>query len=125
MTAKVAGVYRSLSPAERAKTCILVGNYGEAGAIDFYGKKYGLPLPPVSGHNQYHVWGPGRFNGEGTISIGISGDSLKKMFRTVQTAAVITHPYVMSYENHLPVYICRDPYLPFSRIKPWLKWLIE
>jgi hypothetical protein len=43
MVAHVADVYHSLSPEEQAKTAILTTNYGQAGAIDFFGGRYGLP----------------------------------------------------------------------------------
>ena len=49
MVASVAGVYNSLPPEQRAKTAILAGNYGEAGAIDFFGPRYGLPKS-ISAH---------------------------------------------------------------------------
>jgi 4-amino-4-deoxy-L-arabinose transferase-like glycosyltransferase len=39
----VAGVYNSLSPDQRARTGILTGNYGEAGALNLYGPALGLP----------------------------------------------------------------------------------
>src|ERR1019366_5882379 len=39
----IAGVYDSLPPSERSQTRILVGNYGEAGAIDLYGPRYHPP----------------------------------------------------------------------------------
>src|SRR5262249_34953447 len=39
----VAGVYRSLSPAERDRTGILTGNYGEGGALNLFGPALGLP----------------------------------------------------------------------------------
>ncbi|HEX3047533.1 MAG TPA: glycosyltransferase family 39 protein [Bacillota bacterium] len=122
MTAKIAKVYRSLPSDEQAKTCILTGDYGEAGAIEFYGKKYGLPLPPVSGYYQYHIWGPGRFNGNIVISIGIPKASLEKLFLTVRTVTFFSHPYIMPHMNQ-PIYLCRDPLQPFSKMKPWFKWL--
>ena len=50
MVATVAGVYQSLPPQERSRACIFTGNYGEAGAIDFFGSRYGLP-GAISGHN--------------------------------------------------------------------------
>src|SRR5215212_6596992 len=43
MTETVARVYDRLPPEERSEACVLTGNYGEAGAIDFFGPKYGLP----------------------------------------------------------------------------------
>src|ERR1700742_1291416 len=35
---------------------ILAGNYGEAGAIDFFGGQYGLPKS-ISAHQNYYYWG--------------------------------------------------------------------
>ena len=46
----VAQVYRDLPAADRAGCAILAGNYGEAGAIDYYGPALGLPRA-ISGHN--------------------------------------------------------------------------
>ena len=43
----VARVYRGLTPEQRERTVLVGGNYGEAGALDFYGPRLGLP-PVVS-----------------------------------------------------------------------------
>lgn len=56
MTAKVAEVYHSLPPEEQAKTAIYASNYGQAGAIDFFGAKYNLPKS-ISPHQSYFLWG--------------------------------------------------------------------
>ena len=53
----VASVYKSLPPAQRARAVLLAGNYGEAGAIDYFGQALGLPRA-VSGHNNFWLWGP-------------------------------------------------------------------
>ena len=50
--------YRSLPPEDRSRACVFGRNYGEAGAIDFFGARDGLPRA-VSGHNSYYLWGPG------------------------------------------------------------------
>src|SRR6185436_16511388 len=57
MAATIARVYNGLTPAEKAKCAIFGQNYGQAGAIDFYGKRYGLPKA-ISGHQNYYLWGP-------------------------------------------------------------------
>lgn len=57
MVQQVAEIYNSLPPEERAATGILAGNYGEAGAIDLFGPKYGLPRA-YSRHQTYWYWGP-------------------------------------------------------------------
>ena len=57
--AMIARAYRALPAAERGRTTILAGNYGEAGAIDRYGPGLGLP-PDYSGANNFWLWGPPR-----------------------------------------------------------------
>ena len=57
MAAAVAGVYNNLAPDVRAKTAIFGHNYGQAGAVDLFGAKYGLPKA-ISGHQSYFLWGP-------------------------------------------------------------------
>jgi hypothetical protein len=53
----------------RARTAIFAENYGEAGAIDLSGPRYGLP-PAISGHQNYFLWGPRGYTGESLIVIG-------------------------------------------------------
>jgi len=52
MTAAVAAAYQTLSPSEQREATILTSNYGEAGALRYYGRRYGLP-PVVSQHNNF------------------------------------------------------------------------
>ena len=44
-------------------------NFGEAGAIDLFGPKYGLP-PAICGHQNYWFWGTRGYTGESIILIG-------------------------------------------------------
>ena len=66
MAATVARVYNSLPPEVRARTAIFAQTYGQAGAIDLFGPKYGLP-PAISGHQSYFLWGPRGYTGESMI----------------------------------------------------------
>jgi len=105
MTATVARVYHSLPAGEQAQACIFAENYGEAGAIDFYGPQYHLPQA-ISGHNTYYLWGPGNCTGAVVISIGNPLSMLQPAFASVTQAATITCVYCMPAENDLPVYVC-------------------
>jgi hypothetical protein len=122
MTRKVAQVYHSLPAADRVKACIVTRDYGEAGAIEYYGVKYHLPLPPVSGHLQYYIWGPGRFSGEVVIAVGFSYDDVKVTYQDVREGQILTNPYMMPYEKANPIYVGRKPLKRFQEIKPWFKW---
>ena len=70
-TDAVAGVVETLDPEERAKAVVYVGNYGEAGALEHFGRGRGLP-PIVSGHNSYWLWGPG--NPDADVVVRVTGD---------------------------------------------------
>jgi len=48
----VHSVYRSLPPEDQKRCAILGQNYRQAGAIDYYGRKLGLPRA-LAGHNSY------------------------------------------------------------------------
>ena len=73
MTRAVAEVYNSLPPDERAQTAIFANSYGQAGAIDFFGAKYGLPKA-ISNHQNYWYWGPRNYTGAIVIVLGSDGE---------------------------------------------------
>lgn len=108
MVAEVARVYNSLPLMERGRTAIFTSNYGEAGAIDFFGPVYSLPHA-ISGHNNYWLWGPGRFKGDIVITVGESLEDVSKSFEDVVEAGKFYHPYAMPYEYRNPIYLCRKP----------------
>ncbi|MBS1794411.1 MAG: glycosyltransferase family 39 protein [Acidobacteria bacterium] len=80
MVAKVADVYDALPPDERAKAGIYASNYGEAGAIDFFGPRYGLPKA-ISPHQSYFLWGSRDYTGEILIVLGASKEDAEKKLR--------------------------------------------
>jgi hypothetical protein len=53
----VASAYRSIPAGQRSHAVILTSNYGEAGAIDRYRARFGLPAA-YSGLNAFGLWGP-------------------------------------------------------------------
>lgn len=119
MVAEVARVYRSLPPEERAVAGIYGQNYGEAGAVDLLGGKYGLPKAS-SGHNNYFLWGP-QGSGEVLIIIGGDPEDHRKAFRDVRQAGEIRCGYCMPYENDQPVWIARELKAPMRTIWPLTK----
>lgn len=70
MVSTLSQVYDELPPSERNQACIFTGNYGEASAVNFFGKSLGLP-EAISGQNSYYIWGPGACTGQVLIMVGI------------------------------------------------------
>jgi hypothetical protein len=120
MVATIARAYDALAPEERARCAILLGNYGEAGAVDFFGRSYRLPRA-ISGHNNYWLWGPRGATGEVVILLGGSEQSLRAKYERVTRAGVVQHRYAMPYESNLPVWVCRNRRRPLADDWPQLK----
>ena len=118
MVAKVARYYHSLPPAEKAKTVIYGSNYGEAGAIDFYGPKYGLP-PAISGHQNYYYWGHRNATGDSVILVG-DDDPDPAMWESVHLFDRASHPYAMPEEN-MPLFHARGLKMPLEKVWPRVK----
>jgi hypothetical protein len=119
MAATVARVYNSLPPDVRAKTCIFGQNYGQAGAIDLFGPRYGLPRA-ISGHQNYFLWGPHGCTGESVIVMAGRQASLEASYAAVSVAAHVYHPYSMPYE-HFDVFYCQRLKWPVSEVWPTVK----
>jgi hypothetical protein len=112
----VSRVYHSLPEHERAKTMIYGENYGEAGAVNLFGRTYGLPRA-VSHHFNYFYWGPGSSDTQAVIAFGgVDLEDLEQSFGDVRRAATISHPYAIFYENNIPVFICRKPRRPIHEL---------
>ena len=120
MVAEVARVYHSLPPEERAVAGIYGQNYGQAGAVDLLGRKYGLPKAS-SGHNNYFLWGP-QGSGEVLIIIGGDPEDHRQAFTDVRQAGEVhCGGLCMPYEDRQPVWIARGPKAPIDQIWPMTK----
>lgn len=117
---KLSEVYQSLSSEEQAKCVILAANYGEAGAVDLLGEKYGLPKA-ICTHLSYYLWGPGNFNGDVALSIGFPLENLAAVFEEVKPAAIVVSSYAMPRENHVTIFICRKLKYPVQELWPKLR----
>ena len=119
--ASVSRVYHSLSPEEQAKTAIFCDNYGQAAAIDFFGRRYGLPKA-ISGHQNYFFWGPRNYTGEIVILVGTPESEARKEFASVEVAATVNVPYAYFYETR-PILLCRglkeNLQTLWPRVKHW------
>ena len=118
MVETVAKVYNNLPPEERAKAAIAAKNYGEAGAIDFFGSRYGLPKA-ISGHQNYYLWGPRNYTGEVLILLGWTKEVAEQSCGSVKEREEVEHPYAMRHE-HYTILICQN--LKGGLQESWPEW---
>jgi Dolichyl-phosphate-mannose-protein mannosyltransferase len=117
MTREIARAYNSLPPAERAVTAIFANNYGEAGAIDYFGPKYGLPKA-ISTHQNYWYWGPRNYSGASMIVLGSDFD--EAAFKSVRIIGHVDNPYSMPAE-HFDLFLCQGLKWPLRDVWPRMK----
>jgi Dolichyl-phosphate-mannose-protein mannosyltransferase len=121
MVATVAQAYSRLSPEERPGCGIFAQDYGQAGAIDFLGRRYGLP-PALSGHQTYYLWGPRGYSGNCMIVLDDRREVLESEFEHVEYVGMSDNPYAL--ERNIPVFICRGAKFGtladiWPRLKKW------
>lgn len=117
MTAEAARAYAALPAAERADTALFAGNYGEAGAIDFFGPRLGLPAA-ISPHQSYFLWGPRGYSG--VRMIALSGDRAywSRLYRRVTQVGMKDRPYAL---EHGPIWLCEEP-RGWNLQEIWPRW---
>ncbi|MCA1614314.1 MAG: hypothetical protein LC800_09300, partial [Acidobacteria bacterium] len=115
----VARVYHALPADERAKAAIYAGNYGEAGAIDFFGPRHGLPKA-ISPHQNYFLWGPRDYTGEVLILLQSDRADAEEHCGSVEETERVGHPYAMA-EEHYTILVCRGLKRPLKELWPDLK----
>jgi 4-amino-4-deoxy-L-arabinose transferase-like glycosyltransferase len=105
----------SLPAQDRARLGILAGNYGEVGAIDLYGPRYGLP-PAISGTNSFWFRGYGNPPPGTLIVLGLSRHFLENNFAACQLAAHTWNRYGVENEetrDHPDIFVCRGMRQPW------------
>ena len=114
--ALIAREYHALPVAERGRTTILAGNYGEAGAIERYGPGFGLP-EGYSGANNFWLWGPPPAGASNAIAVNLDPALLRKYFRHVRLVATFWNGLgVSDDEQGAQVFLATGLRAPWSRI---------
>jgi hypothetical protein len=124
MVASVGHVYNHLRPEDKKRAAIFCQNYGEAGAIDFFGPKFGLPAA-ISGHQNYFLWGPRDWTGEVALVLDTRDDDEREQFASVDDLGqIVSSPWAMPFERRTHIYLCRDLKANvrefWPRVKKWL-----
>jgi hypothetical protein len=105
MARETARIYNSLPAEERTRTAIFANSYGQAGAIDFFGPRLGLPKS-ICNHQSYWLWGPHDYDGSIVIVLGSDGTGDREHFQSVETVGHVEHPYSRR-DEHFNIFLCR------------------
>ncbi len=120
LVSQVAAIYDGLPAAERSRAVILTSNYGEAGAINTYGRPLGLPSA-VSGELTYYYWRPASLDGP-VVAVGLDQSFLSTLFYRCDQVGSISNSYGLHNEEFgAPLLVCRQPKLPLDELWPRLK----
>jgi hypothetical protein len=96
MAEKTSAAFHSLDSSQQAKTIIFCDNYGMAGAVTYYRKKYHLP-PAYSDNASFLYWIPDNINFQNLVLIESDPDEMKygfiKQFSSVKITDSVTNPY--------------------------------
>ena len=111
----VAGVRDSLPPEQRASVGVLVGNYGEQGAIEVLGRPYHLPTP-ISGTNSAWLRGYPTPPPSTLIVVGLSRRYADRMLTSCRLAGHNGNSLGVKNEesqDHPDIFVCGPPRLPW------------
>ena len=104
---ETAVAWNRLAPEERTDCGIFAQDYGQAGAIDFLGRRYGLPAS-LSGHQTWFLWGPRGYSGNCMIVLSDNRGRLEQLFDQVEYVGTSAdNPWAL--ETQISFHICRKP----------------
>ncbi len=81
--------------------------------FNLYGKDLSLTLEGRLRAENW-LWGPRGNDGKVLIILGGSEERLSRGFDSCEQAATFEYDYCMPYENHRPVWVCRDLKVPMK-----------
>jgi hypothetical protein len=111
----VAGIRDSLPPAQRDSVGVLVGNYGEQGAVEILGPAYHLPIP-ISMTNSAWLRGYRAPQPSTLIVLGFSREAADKAFMACTPAGHNGNSEGVKNEEseyHADIFVCGPPRVPW------------
>jgi hypothetical protein len=106
LTGIVLKAYNQLNNSEKKRCTIYAENYGQAGAIQFYGHNYGLPAP-ISFCDSYLLWAPDTISNGPFIYINNEVGDMDDFFKNYPEIGHVNNEYFR--ENGIIVLLCTNP----------------
>ena len=116
--AQVAAVRDGLPAVDRTRLAVLANNYGEAGALELYGPRYGLPQP-ISSTNSFHMRGYGPYDPETVIVVGSTLEDQNLNFASCRVVAQVNLLYGVQTEEteyHPEILVCHHLRRPWAEV---------
>jgi Dolichyl-phosphate-mannose-protein mannosyltransferase len=102
---EAAVAWNRIPPDERRDCGIFAQDYGQAGAIDFFGRSQGLPQA-LSGDRTYWLWGTRGYAGNCMIVLDDRKEVLERLWDHVEYIGTSApNPYAL--EQQIDVFICK------------------
>ncbi|HEX5283968.1 MAG TPA: glycosyltransferase family 39 protein [Bryocella sp.] len=118
----IAQVRGTLTPEQRASFGVVTANYGEQGAVEILGRRYGLPAP-IGTTNSAWLRGYPTPQPTTLIVTGLDFDDANKIFTGCRFAANVPYPADLNNEEskyHPNIFVCGPPRLPWPEF--WKKY---
>lgn len=104
--------YQKIPKADRLNTTLITGNYGQAGAIQHFNKKYNLP-EPVSLSSSFALWAPDSIQTKYIIMIDEDINDIADAFGTKIIIGKVENPYAR--EKGTGIYLLTDPVVDINK----------
>jgi hypothetical protein len=112
--------WNRIPAAERSDCGIFAQDYGQAGAIDFFGRREGLP-GAMSGDRTYWIWGPRNYSGNCMIVLDDRKEVLEGYWNDVEYVGT-SAANEWALEQQIPVFICKGKkFDSWANVWPHLK----
>jgi dolichyl-phosphate-mannose-protein mannosyltransferase len=114
--------WNRLAPEERRDCGIFAQDYGQAGAIDFFGRGQGIP-GAMSGDRTYFLWGPHEYSGNCMIVLDDRKEVLERYWNQVVYVGT-SAPNPWALEQQIDVFLCKGKKFDswasvWPRLKRW------
>ena len=107
----VGEAYAKLPPVQQNDVTIVAANYGQAGALEFYAPRVGLP-GVVSPAGSFWFFGPGERVGDPLLTVGIPEAMLRGRCTRLTSLGRVSHPdtrWQVREEQNVPLFLCEQP----------------
>jgi hypothetical protein len=109
--------FRQLPPEDQARVALSGGNYGQVGAIAFYGPRRGLPYP-ISTRSDFWKWGTRGHSGDPALVAVAAGDTegYAGIWDSLVEVGTTRDPRRVDEERDVRILLLRGIRIPLDRL---------